>query len=284
MSENEQPGRTEAVAESVAAVDATATEAAAAAGTAGAAEPMPAGAVPGTATAEPALESESAVPPENPSDSPAAVPAPSVPARAVLTKEPADPVTPAEPAAPAPSEGVAKLAFSIMTAAAVLLAVGAVVLGVLWRNSATDLDALRTDQSDREMAAQVAQDYTLRSLTYDYKNLPAFFSGVQTGTSDALRARYDEVHDTLAKIMTDAQVVATGQVAGTSVRAKDNDQYEVLVYATQRTSNIQQAEPVTKPNLLVVTVARSGGEWLVVDYGPKDAGDKAGAGKEGAAK
>ncbi|MGX1804415.1 hypothetical protein ACWIGI_01765 [Nocardia sp. NPDC055321] len=209
---------------------------------------------------------------------------PSVSGASSPAKESGEPADPPEARAAVWGRVFADRAHAIVAGAAVLLAVAAVVLGVLWRGSAADLDALRTSQSDRETAARVASDYTLRSLTYDYKNLPAFFNGVQSGTSDALRARYDEVHDTLTKIMTEAQVVATGQVAGTSVRAMDNDQFEVLVYATQRTSNIQQAEPVTKPNLLMVTVAESGGEWLVVNYGPKDAGDKAEAGKEGAAK
>lgn len=203
-------------------------------------------------------------------------PAPVIPAP-VLAKTPASPLLPAVPSARATT--FAERAFPVALVAAAVLAVAAIALGVLWRGSAGDLNALQDSQSDRDTAAQVAHDYTLRSLTYDYKNLPAFFAGVQSGTSDALRTRYDEVHDTLTKIMTEAQVVATGQVVGTSVESKGNDQYVVTVYATQRTQNIQQAEPATKPNLLVVTVAKSGGDWLIVDYGPKDAGAKDGAAK-----
>ncbi|QBS39891.1 hypothetical protein [Nocardia sp. CS682] len=151
----------------------------------------------------------------------------------------------------------------------VLLTVLGIVLGLSWQSAADDLSALRQQNADRAKAAEVAQDYTLRSLTYDHKNLPAFFDGVQRGTSDALRKRYDEVHDTLAKIMTEAQVVATGQVLGTTVDTQGNDQYSVTVLATQKTQNIQQPTPATVPNLLVVTVAKNGGDWQVVDYGPK---------------
>ncbi|GAB4586839.1 hypothetical protein [Nocardia sp. IFM 10818] len=167
----------------------------------------------------------------------------------------------------------------LAAAAAAILAVVSVVLGILWHGASSDLDALKSAQADRDRAAEVARDYTLRSLTYDYQNLPAFFDGVQRGTSDALANRYHEVHDTLAKIMTEAQVVATGEVVGTSVESQGNDQYAVTVYATQRTKNIQQPEPATVPNLLVVTVAKSGGDWVVVDYGPKDAATKDGAAK-----
>ncbi|GAA5077574.1 hypothetical protein [Nocardia iowensis] len=151
----------------------------------------------------------------------------------------------------------------------VLLTVLSVALGLSWQSTSDDLDALRQQNADRDKAAEVAKDYTLRSLTYDHKNLPAFFDGVQRDTSDALRKRYDEVHDTLAKIMTEAQVVATGQVLGTAVDPQGNGQYSVTVFATQKTQNVQQPTPATVPNLLVVTVAKNGGSWQVVDYGPK---------------
>ncbi|MFG1795101.1 hypothetical protein [Nocardia sp. NPDC049149] len=152
---------------------------------------------------------------------------------------------------------------------AVLLTVLAIALGLSWQSSSDDLAALRQQNADRDKAAEVAKDYTTRSLTYDHKNLPAFFDGVQRDASDALRKRYDEVHDTLAKIMTEAQVVATGQVLGTTVEAQGNDQYSVTVFATQKTQNIQQPNPATVPNILVVTVAKHGDGWQVADYGPK---------------
>ncbi|MGW4244933.1 hypothetical protein [Nocardia sp. NPDC004722] len=180
---------------------------------------------------------------------------------------------------PVPATSFAQRAFPFAAAAAALFAVVALVLGVFWHNSASDYTALKDSQSDRDRAAEVAKEYTLRSLTYDYRNLPAFFDGVQRGTSDQLRDRYTQVHDTLAKIMTDAQVVAIGDVVGTSVEAKGNDQYTVTVYATQKTQNVQQQDPATVPNLLVLTVAKNGGAWVVSDYGPKDLGAKSGAAK-----
>ncbi|WP_084529715.1 hypothetical protein [Nocardia crassostreae] len=186
-------------------------------------------------------------------------------------------------APPAVERNVRPAQGSIITvlplAAAAILAVVSLVLGGLWYSSSNELDDLKSAQADRDRVAEVARDYTLRSLTYDYKNLPAFFDGVQRGTSDALAGRYKEVHDTLSAIMTEAQVVATGEVAGTSVEAQGNDQYAVTVYATQRTQNVQHQDPATVPNLLVVTVAKNGGDWVVVDYGPKDAAAKDGAAK-----
>ncbi|WP_157390163.1 hypothetical protein [Nocardia terrae] len=170
-------------------------------------------------------------------------------------------------------------AVPILSVVVTIFAVIAVTFGVLWHNTSDDYTALKSNQSDRDRAAEVAKEYTLRSLTYNYKDLPAFFDGVQHGTSAALRDRYSQVHDTLAKIMTDAQVVATGDVVGTSVEPKGNNQYSVTVYATQKTQNVQQPDPATVPNLLVLTVAKNGGDWVVTDYGPKDIGVKGGTAK-----
>ncbi|MBL1074111.1 hypothetical protein JK358_06855 [Nocardia sp. 2] len=202
------------------------------------------------------------------------------------TVEPVQSEPAAQPTAPSPvaaeralSSSVRERVVPVLAGLVAVLAVLGVALGFQWRSAAGDLNDLRAANADRDRAAEVASDYTLRSLTYDYKNVPAFFDGVQRGTSDALRNRYTEVHDTLSKIMTEAQVVATGQVVGTSVQAQGNDQYTVTVYATQRTQNIQQQDPATVPNLLTVTVAKNDGDWLVVDYGPKDVAATNGAAK-----
>ncbi|WP_306362707.1 hypothetical protein [Nocardia sp. CC227C] len=183
-----------------------------------------------------------------------------------------------EPLKAVPADGIQRLHYLIGVAAAVL-GVLAVAFGVSWQNAAGDLTALRDDQADRARAAEVARDYTLRSLTYDYRDLPAFFDAVRRDASSGLAQRYDDVHDTLATIMTEAQVVATGKVLGTSVEATGNDQFVVTVFATQRTQNVQQPEPATKPNLLTVTVAKYDDSWQVVDYGPNDAAVEDGTAK-----
>lgn len=151
----------------------------------------------------------------------------------------------------------------------VLLVAIASFLSWRWYTTADELDALRTQNAQRDKAAAVAEDYTARSLTYDYKNLDAFFAGVRDGASDGLKDRYGKVHDTLTKIMTEAQVVATGEVVATAVESVSGDRYEVTVFASQKTQNVQQPDPASVPNLLSVTVERHGDKWVVAAYGPR---------------
>ena len=108
-----------------------------------------------------------------------------------------------------------------------------------------------------------------RSLTYDYRNLDPFFAGVAQDASNSLQDRYNQVRETLGAIMTEAQVVATGTVVATAVQPAGDNRFEVTVFATQKTENVQQPDASTVPNLLSVTVAHDGGQWLVDNYSPK---------------
>lgn len=152
---------------------------------------------------------------------------------------------------------------------AVLAVVLAVVFGVLWRSAAGELAASNAQDRDRQIALNTATDYTARSLTYDYRNLDAFFGGVDEGASQALQDRYDGVRDALTAIMTESQVVATGEVLSAAVDSESGGEYKIAVFAQQTTQNLQQQDPGKVPNLLVVTVLNQDGQWIVSDYGPK---------------
>ncbi|MEH6795361.1 MULTISPECIES: hypothetical protein [unclassified Rhodococcus (in: high G+C Gram-positive bacteria)] len=156
-----------------------------------------------------------------------------------------------------------------VVAAAVPGVVLAVVFGVLWHSATGDLAAEREQQQDRQMAVNTATEYTARSLTYDYRNLDAFFQGVDQGASQSLRDRYDGVREALTAIMNESQVVATGEVLSAAIDSESGGEYKVAVFAQQTTQNVQQPDPGKVPNLLLVTVTDQDGQWIVSDYGPK---------------
>ncbi|MBM7416281.1 MULTISPECIES: hypothetical protein [Nocardiaceae] len=169
-------------------------------------------------------------------------------------------------AAPAVSSRTRFVAI-VATVVAVLATVAAVVAGVQWQSAHSALAAERGADADRATAENTARAYTERSLTYDHTDIDGFFGGVEEGTTDALRERFDGVREVLTQIMTDSQVVASGRVNAATVTAQEGDTYTVSVFATQTTQNLQQPEPGAVPTLLTVTVERTGDEWLVSDYG-----------------
>ncbi|ATL67228.1 hypothetical protein [Nocardia terpenica] len=154
----------------------------------------------------------------------------------------------------------------LLVAAVVVLLVLSALLTWWWHRDAQQLKELRQHAADSNQAADIAKDYATKSLTYDFHHLDAFFDSVRTGTTGALSDRYNTVHDTLSKIMTEAQVVAHGDVAATAVSPNGNGIYSVTVFATQTTQNVQHPDPVTASTLLTVTVQHTDGRWLVSDY------------------
>ncbi|MEV0247556.1 hypothetical protein AB0H76_13270 [Nocardia sp. NPDC050712] len=139
--------------------------------------------------------------------------------------------------------------------------------GWQWHSAAAELTARETLDADRDAAVGIARDYATRSLSYDYRDLEAFFHGVTDGVDPALRNRYAQVRDTLSQIMTQAQVVATGTVVASTATPDGPLRYKVTVFATQQTRNAQSPEPGTVPNLLTVTVSKHENRWQVSDYG-----------------
>ncbi len=135
-----------------------------------------------------------------------------------------------------------------------------------WHDTAGELSSLRRQQTDIDRAAAVAKQYAIKSLTYDFNHLDGFFDSVRADTTETLADRYNTVHDTLSKIMTEAQVVARGEVVATSVAPGDDGAYTVTVFATQTTQNVQHPDPITASTLLTVIVRKAEGRWLVSDY------------------
>ncbi|MGB3170891.1 MAG: hypothetical protein WBB62_15730 [Rhodococcus sp. (in: high G+C Gram-positive bacteria)] len=120
------------------------------------------------------------------------------------------------------------------------------------------------------LGSEVASEYAQKSLTYDHQSIDKFFQSVQENASPALVKRYDEVKPTLTQIMQQAQVSASGRVLGTSVTRVDAENYTVLVFANQRTQNVQNPQASDLPTLLKVAVTKSGDTWVVEDYGPAE--------------
>lgn len=165
----------------------------------------------------------------------------------------------------------------LRTAVAVL--VGAVVIaggvaGYLKYASTADLLAgMRQAETDRNIAAQRAKDYALKSLTYSFEDPDAFFRSVEEGVSPALKDKFTNASAFLKNLMLQAQVSSTGEVVATAVTPQPGEVYEVVVSAYQTTRNLQKPESRVSVMLLQVIVNKVGDTWQVSDIGPK-AGSK----------
>lgn len=161
----------------------------------------------------------------------------------------------------------------VVSAVIVVLAVLAGVFAYLYLEADEAKSVLENDAAQRAAAAKAASDYTTRSLTYSYQNTDAFFAAVKEDAGEALVKRYDEVRPTLTQIIQQAQVQASGRVLATSVTGETGDadgEYTVMVFASQKTQNVQNPQPSELPTLLKVVVAKTAQGWQIQDYSPAE--------------
>ncbi len=158
----------------------------------------------------------------------------------------------------------------VVSAVIVVLAVLAGVFAYLYVEADDAKSVLENDAAQRAAAAQAASDYTTQSLTYNYQNTDAFFAAVKENAGEALIKRYDEVRPTLTQIMQQAQVQASGRVLATSVTGDTDGEYTVMVFASQKTQNVQNPQPSELPTLLKVVVSKTAQGWQIQDYGPAE--------------
>ena len=158
----------------------------------------------------------------------------------------------------------------VVSAVIVVLAVLAGVFAYLYLEADEAKSVLENDAAQRAAAAKAASDYTTRSLTYSYQNTDAFFAAVKEDAGEALVKRYDEVRPTLTQIIQQAQVQALGRVLATSVTGDADGEYTVMVFASQKTQNVQNPQPSELPTLLKVVVAKTAQGWQIQDYSPAE--------------
>lgn len=161
----------------------------------------------------------------------------------------------------------------VVSAVIVVLAVLVGVFAYLYLEADEAKLVLENDAAQRAAAAKAASDYTTRSLTYSYQNTDAFFAAVKEDAGEALVKRYDEVRPTLTQIIQQAQVQASGRVLATSVTGDTGDadgEYTVMVFASQKTQNVQNPQPSELPTLLKVVVTKTAQGWQIQDYSPAE--------------
>ena len=157
-----------------------------------------------------------------------------------------------------------------VAAIVVALVLGGGVFGFIKYHQASDqLAQLRQAQADREAAAQLANDYAMKSLTYSFEDPDAFFKNVEDGVSQHLKDKYVNAADLLKTVMLQAQVSSTGEVLAIDPVLQPDGSYQVVVAAHQTTRNLQSPTPKVSIILLQVTLNKVGDAWQVSDIGPK---------------
>lgn len=170
---------------------------------------------------------------------------------------------PAEPLAadaPATSSTRGTVPGWLLAGLAVLVALLLVCVGYLLTqpSDAEVADATRQAQAAAERAATTV-------LAYDYRRLDDDQQAADALMTPAYRKKYDALFAQIAANAPDLQVVVTVQVVASGIVRSGDDRVQVLVFVNRPTLRKDKTEPEIFRDQVVLTMVRSGEDWLVDD-------------------
>jgi len=172
--------------------------------------------------------------------------------------EPAQPHAADKPAATATERGVVPA--WLLAALAVVVALLLACAGYLVTQPSDD--AIATATSEAQGAAERA---VTTILAYDYRHLDEDQQASGELMTSDYQKKYDALFSQIAANAPDLKVVVTVELVASGVVRSGDDRVQVLVFVNRPTLRQDQAEPVVYRDQAVLTMVRSGDEWLVDD-------------------
>ncbi|WP_245650672.1 hypothetical protein [Nocardia harenae] len=164
--------------------------------------------------------------------------------------------------------GLAQSSVSTKALAIALLVIALVVTsGVLaWRlhGEANELDALRTQASDRAHAEQVALDYAAGAAEMDFRDLASWRGRLTEGTSPELTNRLTQAATSMEQIIAPLQWSSIAEPITAKVRSDSNGTYSVDCFVNVITKNSQAPDGINSTATYRLTVD-SVHDWVITD-------------------
>ncbi|MCV6980146.1 hypothetical protein H7I53_07915 [Mycolicibacterium pulveris] len=159
------------------------------------------------------------------------------------------------------------LALSVVVLA---LAVGVAVLGWLYLNARSELDAQARQAADNQRAQEIALNYAVEAAQMDFRDLTAWKARLVAGTSPELNKRLSEAADSMEQILTPLQWESTAKPLAAIVRSTAGGAYVVDAFVSVLTKTTQAPEGLQSTATYSVTID-SNQDWLITDVGGIDA-------------
>lgn len=166
-----------------------------------------------------------------------------------------------DPSRPHPDAPANPLTGRLVTAALVLLLVVATTFAILmWHQHRQDA----TTDDDRSAAVNVAEQFTLRLDTYDYKHLDTYSEQVAGMLTEKSRAEFEGSFTGFESAFKTIQISSKGTVLSIGVQDIDEDSATVLVIHDVNVTSKGCVQPPYKR--MSVDLRKVEGKWLVDDF------------------
>ncbi|WP_280340589.1 hypothetical protein [Nocardia neocaledoniensis] len=182
-----------------------------------------------------------------------------------LTKPTAEP-TPAQP-----GKGTVAVQISSLIGGAVIavLAIVAIVLGVLLGSARSDLSEMKARNADDAKAEQIALDYAVGSATLNYEDVDAWVAKLKAGTSPELSNKFDATGDKLEQIIIPLKWTSSATPITAKVTSREGEVYKVAAFVDVSTTNAQNPDGLRNTVTYNITVD-AGKDWKITDVGSTD--------------
>ncbi|MFD6393851.1 hypothetical protein [Nocardia sp. NPDC060259] len=186
--------------------------------------------------------------------------------------EPADDATDLTKTPPAqPGKGTVAVQVSTLIGGAVIavLAIIALVLGVLLGSARSDLSDLKAEDADNAKAEQIALDYAVGSATLNYQDVNAWVAELKAGTSPELSAKFDATGAKLEQIIIPLKWTSSATPITAKVMSHEGEVYKVAAFVDVSTTNAQNPDGLRNTVTYNITVD-AGQDWKITDVGSTD--------------
>jgi Mce-associated membrane protein len=175
--------------------------------------------------------------------------------------EPAEPVETTAADEPEPTTTVRRAVPAWLLAA--LAALVALLVGcAAYLLAQPSDDAIEEGTSDAQGAAERAATTV---LSYDYRHLDDDQQAAGELMTADYRKKYDALFAQIAANAPDLKVVVTSEVVASGIVRSGDDRVQVLVFVNRPTLRKDKTEPEIFRDQVVLTMEKSGDEWLVDD-------------------
>jgi Mce-associated membrane protein len=189
--------------------------------------------------------------PEEPVEAPATKALVAEDGAEVLTDQPAD---------VAPDRARWAVPAWLLAALALLVAALLVLAGYLVSQPSDD--SIGTATSDAQGAAERA---ATTILAYDYRHLDEDQKAAGALMTPAYQKKYDDLFAQIAANAPDVKAIVTADVVASGIVRSGADRVQVLVFVNRPTLRADKTEPTVFRDQVVITMEKSGDDWLVDD-------------------
>ncbi|WP_309970733.1 hypothetical protein [Aeromicrobium panaciterrae] len=132
---------------------------------------------------------------------------------------------------------------------------------VLWNGRGGDEDDSTVRLDVLAAATSAAGDMT----TYSYRHLDRDFAWVDDAGTASFKKEYGPATKQLSKVVTKLEGKAVGAVVEAAVTLDGSDRATVLLFVDQTITNGKDSKIRTERNRVVMSMVKSGSDWLVDD-------------------